>query len=322
MQQPPPNLSARTRPTPPAPRNLLLGASIWAICLLLIGGIIFFSWKNSVPSTPSPEAVSTTSPALLTSESFESLALETKAVYVYDVRERKALYAKNGDMPLPLASLTKLLTAQVAIGTLPRDTVVTIQASDLATEGESGLLSGEQWNLSDLVSFMLITSSNDAATALKTTYERTTGGSFIAAMNTEAKRLGLSHSIFTNETGLDIGRAASNVGSASDGALLLAAALRTIPEALDVTRYGSFTFTSRTGIVHTVTNTNNIADSIPWAVGAKTGFTDTAGGNLAVSFDASIGRPVVIVVLGSSREGRFTDMGKLISATLSMMQAP
>lgn len=306
-----------TAPTTQKPHRPLLSISIIAICLLFVGGIVFFGLKTALPTVsddlPAPQAAASTT--------FDALSLEAKAVYVYDVREDRPLFSQNGDTPLPLASITKLLTAIVAADTMDADALVTVGEQDLATEGESGLTYGEQWKLADLIAFMLITSSNDAATALRSAYEQSTGGSFIASMNAHAARLGLTDALFRNETGLDIGGAASNTGSARDAALLLAAALTDIPDALDVTRYSSFTFTSTSGTVHRVENTNDLADDIPWAVGAKTGFTDTAGGNLAISLDISIGHPVVIVVLGSSREGRFTDMQKLVEATLASVQS-
>jgi D-alanyl-D-alanine carboxypeptidase len=52
----------------------------------------------------------------------------------------------------------------------------------------------------------------------------------------------------------------------------------------------------------------------PGLIGAKTGYTDLAGGNLVVAFDLEIGHPVIAVVLGSTQEGRFTDMRALIEA--------
>jgi D-alanyl-D-alanine endopeptidase (penicillin-binding protein 7) len=264
----------------------------------------------------------TTASSTSLSSAFDRLSLQAKAVYVLDVRDDTALYAKNSTVVMPLASVTKLLTALVVTASLPQNTIVTVSAHDLATDGDSGLTEGEQWDLPDLVSFMLITSSNDAATALRSAYEAKTGGSFVAAMNSQAKALGLTHSNFQNEHGLDIGEAPSNTGSAQDVATLMAAALRKIPDALDVTRYGSFTFTSRSGITHKVSNTNELANTIPWAVGAKTGFTDSAGGNLALSFDMTLGRPAVIVVLGSTREGRFSDMEKLVRTTLDVTGNP
>jgi D-alanyl-D-alanine carboxypeptidase len=247
---------------------------------------------------------------------FPSVTLEARAAYVYDVRTGEQLFSKNGDTTLPLASLTKILTALVAVRDIPTDQDVTISQTALDTEGESGLTLGEVWDLADLSAFMLVVSSNDGATALREAYESHTGGSFIAAMNNKAKKLGIS-ARFVNETGLDIGFGhETNAGSAHDIALLLASALSEAPSLLDATRSESVTFTSESGVKHTADNTNHLINDIPWALGAKTGFTDAAGGNLAVAFDRSVGHPVIVVVMGSSREGRFEDVRKLIEATL------
>ncbi|MBP9771803.1 MAG: D-alanyl-D-alanine carboxypeptidase [Candidatus Pacebacteria bacterium] len=303
---------------PQKPRSPFLGILACSVCLAFIAGLFFFSVEDSARE-PEPIVEATTTPSD-TNPSFAGISFEAKAVYVIDVRDDAVLYAKNSDIALPLASVSKLLTALTVSKSLSADTIVTITPESLTTDGESGLLAYEEWNLSDLVGFMLITSSNDAATALKLAYEKETGGTFIAAMNTEAKTLGMTRSNFMNETGLDIGEKPSNTGSARDAAILLASALKELPEGLDATRHDSLTFTSRTGNTHTVKSTNVLANTIPWAVGAKTGFTDSAGGNLAVSFDVTLGRPVVIVVLGSSREGRFSDMEKLVTATLSFFE--
>ena len=63
-------------------------------------------------------------------------------------------------------------------------------------------------------------------------------------------------------------------------------------------------------------NTNLVASEIPGLLGSKTGLTDLAGGNLVFAFDPELGRPIVITILGSTEEGRFQDVRKLISATL------
>ncbi len=307
---------------PRKPRSPLLAILACGMCLAFIAGLFFFSTKESGRTSDATDgAVASSTNTQKSHSSFDNMTLEAKAVYVVDIRDDAALFAKNSDVTLPLASVSKLLTALVATKNLSPEVAVTIPQEALNTEGESGLFAGEVWNLADLIGFMLLTSSNDAATALKLAYEKETGGSFIAAMNTEAATLGMTRSHFMNETGLDIGEKPSNTGSARDAALLLASALKTMPDGLDVTRHDSFTFTSRTGNTHTVKSTNMLANTIPWAVGAKTGFTDSAGGNLAVSFDVTLGRPVVIVVLGSSREGRFADMETLVAATLAFFEA-
>ena len=251
---------------------------------------------------------------------FETLRLEAESVLVFDVREGNALYAKKATTPHPLASITKVMTALVAADVLPEDAIITITREHLQEEGNSGLRIGERWKRDDLIEHLLIVSSNDAARALTDAYEnryQVLGPDFVTLMNHKAEELGLRETFFLNESGLDIHdeQFAGSAGSAEDVATLFAYALKTIPELLDATRHSSQVNTSL-DTVHTVDNTNTIIDSIPWAVGSKTGFTDVAGGNLVIAFDVSIGRPIIIVVLGSSKEGRFFDMQQLVDATV------
>ena len=63
-------------------------------------------------------------------------------------------------------------------------------------------------------------------------------------------------------------------------------------------------------------NTNIDVEKIPGLLASKTGYTTLAGGNLVVAFDASIGRPIIVVVLGSSQEGRFKDVQSLVNASI------
>jgi D-alanyl-D-alanine carboxypeptidase len=74
---------------------------------------------------------------------------------------------------------------------------------------------------------------------------------------------------------------------------------------------------SEQGIPHTFANTNQDVEHIPNLLLSKTGFTDLAGGNLVVVYDAGINHPVAIVVLGSTEEGRFTDVKTLLNATFA-----
>ena len=80
-------------------------------------------------------------------------------------------------------------------------------------------------------------------------------------------------------------------------------------------------FVSLSGFVHRVPNTNILTNSFVNIIASKTGLTRLAGGNLAIVFDADLGRPVVAVVLGSTEEGRFTDMKQLISATVALTRS-
>ena len=79
------------------------------------------------------------------------------------------------------------------------------------------------------------------------------------------------------------------------------------------------TVRSKEGFEHHLRNTNQIVNSLPNIVGSKTGFTEVAGGNLAVVIDPALNTPVVIVVLGSSKDGRFKDVERLTNATLDYL---
>ncbi|MEK7558529.1 MAG: serine hydrolase [Patescibacteria group bacterium] len=243
--------------------------------------------------------------------------LEAKAIYVYDLGRDKVLYEKNADLALPLASLAKLMTAFVALKEAPKGTLITIDGESLAKEGDTGLILGEKWTLKKLVEFTLTTSSNDGAAAIALAFnskrENTNAKSktFVERMNEEALKLGLSHTRFLNETGLD--EAQSKVGaygSARDISALLGEFLKQYPEILEATTYAIQSIYSENKI-HNIENTNKETSKIPGLMASKTGFTDIAGGNLIIAFDAGLGQPIIITVLGSTQEGRFSDMETL-----------
>jgi D-alanyl-D-alanine carboxypeptidase len=76
---------------------------------------------------------------------------------------------------------------------------------------------------------------------------------------------------------------------------------------------------SSNGFYHKIENTNTIVGELPNILASKTGFTDLAGGNLAVIIDPSLNRPILIVVLGSTKEGRFQDVSNLAQKTIEYL---
>lgn len=255
---------------------------------------------------------------------FIGLSLDGAAAYVVDLRTDTVLYDKNADAELPLASLTKLMTALIAHEYLREGNTVVITPTSLEAEGDTGLYAGEAFGTRDLIDLTLVSSSNDGAEALAGTLAAFTGStatprSITALMNETAHELGLTRTHFINSTGLDISEAfiGGAYGSARDVAQLLRYIIREHPEMLENTRKESITVISRNGLAHTIVNTNEAAARIPWLIGSKTGFTDLAGGNLAVVFDIGLAHPVAAIVLGSTRDGRFTDIEKLIDATFA-----
>jgi serine-type D-Ala-D-Ala carboxypeptidase (penicillin-binding protein 5/6) len=245
---------------------------------------------------------------------FAGVKLEAKAAVVYDVESGQVVYSREGETQLPLASLTKVMTALVASQLLPSATLIPINADALATLGDSGFREGEEWQLSELVDFTLVTSSNDGARAIAQAAEQLTRRNFISEMNARAAALGLSQTYFQNETGLDLGPARPGAsGSAYDVAKLFSHILKERPEILAATSRSTVQATS---LEHAYfgRNTNNLAAVMPGILGSKTGYTDLAGGNLAVVVDAGLRQPYVIVIMGSSQEGRFRDVERLTGA--------
>jgi serine-type D-Ala-D-Ala carboxypeptidase (penicillin-binding protein 5/6) len=254
---------------------------------------------------------------------FENIVLEAKAAYVLDARTGTSLFAYNSNSQLPLASLTKVMTALTAQDIIPDDADVVIRAEDVLTEGDSGLVLDELWSREKLASFMLLVSSNDAASALASTANlllsdnsHDSPKSFIDAMNFKARSLGLSQTFFVNPTGLDVNRDVGGAyGSARDVAFLMHQALLDLPQTIALTSSDSIRFFSENNIIHSAENTNDHVKSIPGIAASKTGITELAGGNLAIVVDTSLNRPIVVVVLGSTREGRFRDAIGLVRAT-------
>ena len=252
---------------------------------------------------------------------FTSLPIEAKAVYVYDLGRKKVLYEKNADLALPLASLAKLMTTFVALREAPRETLITIFGESLAKEGDTGLILGEKWTLKKLIEFTLTTSSNDGAAAIafafnsKRENNNSKIGTFVDKMNEEALLMGLLHTRFLNETGLDEApNEAGAYGSARDISVLLGEFLRQYPETLEATTYAVQSIYSENKI-HNIENTNTETSKVSGLIASKTGFTDFAGGNLIIAFDAGLGQPIIITVLGSTQEGRFSDIEILMERT-------
>lgn len=258
---------------------------------------------------------------------FADITLAAKSVYVWDVRAHRKLYERNAGERRPLASLTKMMTAFTASETLPESTLVTVLSADLMEEGDSGLYAGETWTLGKLSDFTLMTSSNDGASAIAriaglsmatNTHAATPAearGLFIAKMNEKARHMGLTETSFADESGLDLDRSTSGAyGSARDVAMLFDYIFRKHPEILRATAYASEDIRSESGFVHRAVNTNQNVQFVPGIIGSKTGFTDLAGGNLVIIADIGIDHPVVVVVLGSTYDGRFKDVETLLKA--------
>lgn len=250
--------------------------------------------------------------------------IEATAALVIDPATMRPLFEKNADMPLPIASISKIMTALVALERAHEYDIVTVSANAIATESAAGnLLAGERIRMRDLIAMMMVESSNDAAVAIAEHVGTMHGATafdesqnlFTGLMNTQALDIGMRHTLFRNPTGLDLDKTtASNTSTAHDVALLLT---QSMPYAAiwAPSEAATYTVASFDGHEHILTAINTFALTGHSVIGSKTGFTDVAGGTLAAIVEAPISSPKIIVILGSTREGRFADMDMLVAWT-------
>ncbi len=258
---------------------------------------------------------------------FNDLPLRAEAAYVYDAKNQQVLFEKNAEEILPLASITKLMTILLSYELVEDDTVVTI--SNAAANQQSGgtLSAGEKFLAKDLADFALISSYNSAAFTLADSVGALLGDNdgqaqFVAAMNIRAEELGFLSMSFFNPTGLDVSATeAGGYGSAKDVSLLVEYITKNYPEILLPTLKPTTKLYNTAGQYHEGDNTNELISDIPNLLGSKTGYTDLAGGNLTIVFDAGFNHPIIVTVLGSTRSERFADVKRLIAATLATAQA-
>ena len=236
--------------------------------------------------------------------------MQAKAVFAYDFTKQKTLYETNANTPLALASLTKLMTTRLALKQSSPETLYTLQKNDFGTEGSIGMKTGQTYTVGDLAKAALIASSNDAVTGLaqSTKIPLTT---FPTLMNYEAKTLGLTTMTFTNPTGLDDDDhlIPKNLGSAHDILSLLYKDYSDYPTVYAVSTSVTDTIqpvNAKTTI--SLHNTDIAIGKLSVLIASKTGYTDTAGGNLAILWREPKGELLGAAVLGSTKEGRFDNM--------------
>lgn len=248
------------------------------------------------------------------------LVMGAKSVLLFDTRSGKFLYQKDPYKQLPIASLTKLMTAVVIMENLSLDSIITVSAEDINVDGfGADLMKGEKLRGVDLLKIMLIKSSNDAALVFQS-YTKKQGVDLVEKMNQKAVELGMSSTHFTDPAGLDD----DALSTAADllklvqyvGASLPSSGLELRrdrhPLIWSILTTPAIEVTSIDGAIrHSIVNTDRLLGQVPDIVGGKTGFTDKAMGTmiLLVSVDRGLSN-LIGVVLGSN--DRFSDVRRMI----------
>jgi serine-type D-Ala-D-Ala carboxypeptidase (penicillin-binding protein 5/6) len=244
-------------------------------------------------------------------ESLEGIELVAKAVSVFDVKNNREIYGMNSRTSLPIASLVKTMTVLTALNSYAPDALILLSKDAISQKGDFGLRVDEKWNPFPLAKFTLIGSVNDSAYAL---VENVKDEKFLERMNEKAKKIGLEEAEFKNVTGLDEAGQASAFASARDANIMASFAILRYPEIFYSTTLPELTLESESGQKYNIKNTDIILDKIPNLVFSKTGYTEKAGGNLTIIFKTKSDDTLAVTVLGSTWEGRFQDMEKLVNA--------
>lgn len=246
----------------------------------------------------------------------ENTPVLAKAVSVYDISESRKIYGKNDDAVLPIASLAKIMTVVEGLRSRDMNEMVYISPEAVKQAGDFGIFAYEKWKLGDLAKFTLVVSANDGAFALS---ER--GKDFLVNINSKVRRLGAANTIFANPTGLDIYTedkkeiiGAGVFATAEDVNAMAVYGLKAYPEVFSATTLPELNLKSESGFDHNFKNTNILVGKIPNLLFSKTGFTDTAGGSLAIIFKDKNDHEIAVTVLGSTFTGRFEDMEKIVGA--------
>ncbi len=270
-----------------------------------------------IPLKQEPQPVASLPPSPETDSPYAHAPVRAKAAIVYDLTTHESLYEKNPTAQLPLASLTKLLTVYAATEVLPSDAPITISREATQVDAPKLFVPGDTLPFFDLARLTLVASLNDGAAALVEAASNTSHTSPSVTLAGAAAALSLSQTFALNGNGLDISPTFSGgYGSARDVAILAGALVTTQNLLALSTTHPSATAHGPRGPI-SVSNTDPIVTTVPGLLLSKTGFTDLAGGNLALVFDVGMNHPIAVVVLGSTKEARFTDGATLVSATLA-----
>jgi len=197
----------------------------------------------------------------------EGPSIQARSNILIDRQSGSVLWQKDSDAALPMASVTKLMTVQVALETLSPDDVVTVPQAAIIGNASMGLQAGQQVHVRTLLYGALLPSGNDAAMTLAIAAAGSEQA-FVARMNQRAQEWGLTQTHFVNPHGLD---APGHYASARDLSRLALRALQN-PLLAEVVSTPTITIEG----FHLV-NTNQLLTTYDGAYGVKTGTTDNAG---------------------------------------------
>jgi serine-type D-Ala-D-Ala carboxypeptidase (penicillin-binding protein 5/6) len=265
---------------------------------------------DSSPAAATAPAPAKTTPATPSGPKFlvegAPRGVRAKAGILVDETTGQVLWAKDPDTPRPIASITKVMTALLVlqVGNLDQEIKVPKAVVGYVARYDAnavGLKPGQVFTVDELLHMMLIESAADAAYTLANFYGPGLPA-FVAKMNAEAAKLGLTQTHFTSPDGLPYPTETSTYSTPAELVTLGETAM-SYPEFRSIVDTQNYNVAKGDGHgAYSVTNDNQLLSDYPGAIGIKTGFTDGAGHTLL--FEAVRGdRNLIGVVLGSPPTG-------------------
>ena len=253
----------------------------------------------------------------LQGKSGDDFAPTSKAVLMYDLVNNKTLYEKNARETLPMASLTKIMTAIIALENPLLSDQYLVKSEHLVGEDSMGLTAGEILTLEELLYGLMLPSGNDASEVLAGHFP---GGrsAFLQAMNNKALALGLTDTRFSNPSGLQ--GDGTQYTTARDLLVITKYVLDNFPLFREVVQTFSHEIpATSTHKYFYLENATNLISTYPGVKGVKTGFTPEAGLCLVTYLEYG-GHKVVGILLGS--ENRRMEMKDLLDYSLEKLGTP
>lgn len=207
-----------------------------------------------------------------------NIEIQAFSALILDIESEKILYQKNIEEKIPIASLTKLMTALIILETTDLDKIVTVSKKAVETYGKMGKLRvGEKISVKNLLYALLIESSNDAAVSLAENYgnefsQNDRLDEFVDLMNKKALELGLKNTHFVDPSGLN----PDNISTAWDLSQLTKFILNK-PLIWEILQIPAIDVYSADGLYnHHLVNSNKLLGHLSGVVGGKTGYTEEA----------------------------------------------
>lgn len=293
----------------------------FALVFLVISILWIIEWlgidilKNFQASASGATELADTTPPQSYSIESDSPSIGAESAISLEISDdqEKVLFEKQGDKKLPIASLTKLMTALVVLETYDLSKEIVVDKPAMSQVGEQGdLKEGQMLSIKNLLYITLIESSNKAAFLLS---EVIGEDNFILLMNANAKALGLPNTHFADTTGLD----SASYSTTEDVAKLSGYLFFNYPLFREIVSLKEYNLYLPDGSFHhKLINTNQLLGQIDGLVGGKTGWTNIAKGCFMAIEKNKDGNYVIYVVLGA--EDRFSAMKNLMSLVSAKYQ--